>query len=183
MERGRSWVQCLIIIVDNCLLFQFFHPFPLIAQAEEGLLDYATERRYLIQELWKRSCTSTSMAQWQKNCRSEKKLCLKEGHLHVKLHCGGSFLVHLYSILMCYFNFSWRVVLAYGLEFNCTLTESIVNLSCRWCEQTCWSCWSHPWGEGQNVVLESKHGSPKIINDGVIVAKEVICRCVLWFSF
>ena len=72
-----------------------------------------------------------------KNCRSEKKLCLKEGHMHVKLHCGGSFLIHLYSILMCYFNFSWRVVLAYGLAFSCTLTESIVNLSYRRCEQTC----------------------------------------------
>jgi hypothetical protein len=30
--------------------------------------------------------------------------------------------------------------------------------------------------KGRNVVLESKYGSPKIVNDGVTVAKEV---CVL----
>ena len=30
--------------------------------------------------------------------------------------------------------------------------------------------------KGRNVVLESKYGSPKIVNDGVTVAKEV-----LWF--
>ena len=29
--------------------------------------------------------------------------------------------------------------------------------------------------KGRNVVLESKYGSPKIVNDGVTVAKEVIC--------
>jgi chaperonin GroEL len=28
-------------------------------------------------------------------------------------------------------------------------------------------------GQGRNVVLESKYGSPKIVNDGVTVAKEV----------
>lgn len=27
--------------------------------------------------------------------------------------------------------------------------------------------------KGRNVVLESKYGSPKIVNDGVTVAKEV----------
>ena len=27
--------------------------------------------------------------------------------------------------------------------------------------------------QGRNVVLESKYGSPKIVNDGVTVAKEV----------
>lgn len=32
--------------------------------------------------------------------------------------------------------------------------------------------------KGRNVVLESKYGSPKIVNDGVTVAKEV---CVLGF--
>ncbi|XP_012454770.1 chaperonin 60 subunit beta 1, chloroplastic [Gossypium raimondii] len=32
--------------------------------------------------------------------------------------------------------------------------------------------------KGRNVVLESKYGSPKIVNDGVIVAKEVV-RCCL----
>ena len=31
--------------------------------------------------------------------------------------------------------------------------------------------------KGRNVVLESKYGSPKIVNDGVTVAKEV---CFLW---
>ena len=30
--------------------------------------------------------------------------------------------------------------------------------------------------KGRNVVLESKYGSPKIVNDGVTVAKEV-CHC------
>lgn len=29
--------------------------------------------------------------------------------------------------------------------------------------------------KGRNVVLESKYGSPKIVNDGVTVAKEVYC--------
>jgi len=29
--------------------------------------------------------------------------------------------------------------------------------------------------KGRNVVLESKYGSPKIVNDGVTVAKEVSC--------
>ncbi len=28
--------------------------------------------------------------------------------------------------------------------------------------------------KGRNVVLESKYGSPKIVNDGVTVAKEVM---------
>ena len=28
--------------------------------------------------------------------------------------------------------------------------------------------------KGRNVVLESKYGSPKIVNDGVTVAREVI---------
>lgn len=28
--------------------------------------------------------------------------------------------------------------------------------------------------KGRNVVLESKYGSPKIVNDGVTVAKEVL---------
>lgn len=37
--------------------------------------------------------------------------------------------------------------------------------------------------KGRNVVLESKYGSPKIVNDGVTVAKEV-CVCLnLLFSF
>ena len=31
--------------------------------------------------------------------------------------------------------------------------------------------------KGRNVVLESKYGSPKIVNDGVTVAKEV---CSIW---
>ena len=30
--------------------------------------------------------------------------------------------------------------------------------------------------KGRNVVLESKYGSPKIVNDGVTVAKEVSGR-------
>ena len=33
--------------------------------------------------------------------------------------------------------------------------------------------------KGRNVVLESKYGSPKIVNDGVTVAKEV---CFLWID-
>jgi len=33
--------------------------------------------------------------------------------------------------------------------------------------------------KGRNVVLESKYGSPKIVNDGVTVAKEV---CFLWIA-
>lgn len=32
--------------------------------------------------------------------------------------------------------------------------------------------------KGRNVVLESKYGSPKIVNDGVTVAKEV---SIIWF--
>lgn len=32
--------------------------------------------------------------------------------------------------------------------------------------------------KGRNVVLESKYGSPKIVNDGVTVAKEV---SFIWF--
>lgn len=32
----------------------------------------------------------------------------------------------------------------------------------------------HDWHlQGRNVVLESKYGSPKIVNDGVTIAKEV----------
>ena len=31
--------------------------------------------------------------------------------------------------------------------------------------------------KGRSVVLESKYGSPKIVNDGVTVAKEV---CSVW---
>ena len=31
--------------------------------------------------------------------------------------------------------------------------------------------------KGRNVVLESKYGSPRIVNDGVTVAKEV---CQIW---
>jgi len=33
--------------------------------------------------------------------------------------------------------------------------------------------------KGRNVVLESKYGSPKIVNDGVTVAREVQCKCYL----
>ena len=33
--------------------------------------------------------------------------------------------------------------------------------------------------KGRNVVLESKYGAPKIVNDGVTVAKEVRCLFVL----
>ena len=29
------------------------------------------------------------------------------------------------------------------------------------------------------MVLESKYGSPKIVNDGVTVAREVQCKCYL----
>ena len=29
------------------------------------------------------------------------------------------------------------------------------------------------WVQGRNVVLESKYGSPKIVNDGVTIAREV----------
>ena len=36
--------------------------------------------------------------------------------------------------------------------------------------------------KGRNVVLESKYGSPKIVNDGVTVAKEV-CLCVSHYVF
>ena len=35
--------------------------------------------------------------------------------------------------------------------------------------------------KGINVVLESRYGSPKIINDGVTVAKEVSWRRELYF--
>lgn len=35
--------------------------------------------------------------------------------------------------------------------------------------------------KGRNVVLESKYGSPKIVNDGVTVAKEVRA-CILSMS-
>jgi len=45
---------------------------------------------------------------------------------------------------------------------------------------SCWHQVCHPAAEaflqpvqGRNVVLESKYGSPKIVNDGVTVAKEV----------
>lgn len=31
--------------------------------------------------------------------------------------------------------------------------------------------------KGRNVVLESKYGSPRIVNDGVTVAKEVKFSC------
>ena len=38
--------------------------------------------------------------------------------------------------------------------------------------------------KGRNVVLESKYGSPKIVNDGVTVAKEVcVCSLVHVFEF
>lgn len=33
--------------------------------------------------------------------------------------------------------------------------------------------------KGRNVVLESKYGSPKIVNDGVTVAKEVYNNALL----
>ena len=33
--------------------------------------------------------------------------------------------------------------------------------------------------KGRNVVLESKYGSPKIVNDGVTVAKEVCVYCAI----
>jgi chaperonin GroEL len=33
--------------------------------------------------------------------------------------------------------------------------------------------------KGRNVVLESKYGSPKIVNDGVTVAKEVMLLLLL----
>ena len=33
----------------------------------------------------------------------------------------------------------------------------------------------------RNIVLERKYGSPKNVNDGVVVAKEVRCRCELYF--
>lgn len=35
--------------------------------------------------------------------------------------------------------------------------------------------------KGRNVVLESKYGSPKIVNDGVTVAREVHFFPILWF--
>jgi hypothetical protein len=33
--------------------------------------------------------------------------------------------------------------------------------------------------KGRNVVLESKYGSPKIVNDGVTVAREVQCNAIM----
>lgn len=40
--------------------------------------------------------------------------------------------------------------------------------------------------KGRNVVLESKYGSPKIVNDGVTVAREVlvpsVCNCLKFRS-
>jgi hypothetical protein len=33
--------------------------------------------------------------------------------------------------------------------------------------------------KGRNVVLESKYGSPKIVNDGVTVAREVQCNVTM----
>ena len=36
--------------------------------------------------------------------------------------------------------------------------------------------------KGRNVVLESKYSSPKIVNDGVTVAKEVKMCAFLFFS-
>lgn len=35
--------------------------------------------------------------------------------------------------------------------------------------------------KGRNVVLESKYGAPKIVNDGVTVAREVKCNEILYF--
>lgn len=32
--------------------------------------------------------------------------------------------------------------------------------------------------KGRNVVLESKYGAPKIVNDGVTVAREVKCHLI-----
>ena len=49
-------------------------------------------------------------------------------------------------------------------SFVCLETPSCLPAGARWlvvCMQ------------GRNVVLESKYGSPKIVNDGVTVAKEV----------
>jgi chaperonin GroEL (HSP60 family) len=33
--------------------------------------------------------------------------------------------------------------------------------------------------KGRNVVLESKYGSPRIVNDGVTVAREVHCNVIM----
>lgn len=37
--------------------------------------------------------------------------------------------------------------------------------------------------KGRNVVLESKYGSPKIVNDGVTVAREVQCNVIVSKEF
>lgn len=37
--------------------------------------------------------------------------------------------------------------------------------------------------KGRNVVLESKYGSPKIVNDGVTVAREVQTFALLFLFF
>lgn len=36
--------------------------------------------------------------------------------------------------------------------------------------------------KGRNVVLESKYGSPKIVNDGVTVAKEVCLLLIVYYN-
>lgn len=36
--------------------------------------------------------------------------------------------------------------------------------------------------KGRNVVLESKYGSPRIVNDGVTVAKEVYARITMSYN-
>lgn len=37
--------------------------------------------------------------------------------------------------------------------------------------------------KGRNVVLESKYGSPKIVNDGVTVAKEVLAHAIVYVTW
>lgn len=37
--------------------------------------------------------------------------------------------------------------------------------------------------KGRNVVLESKYGSPKIVNDGVTVAKEVLAHAIVYVNW
>ena len=53
--------------------------------------------------------------------------------------------------------------------------ESCELFACWWCatQQLQRGTGDAPGVQGRNVVLESKYGSPRIVNDGVTVAKEV----------
>lgn len=123
------------------------------------------------------SITSTSFASrrqhlhLQKRCSPKIRAMAKELYFNKDGSAIKKLQVSLRSFQM-WFPFHWNIVAIWLSKPSCFLVfQTGVNKLADLVGVTLGP-------KGRNVVLESKYGSPKIVNDGVTVAKEV---SLVWF--